>query len=112
MSSTVIVINNNGMGVAEAALAHKLVGTFLNLLDLDDRLPAAICLYAEGVQLAVEGSPVLEELRSLVAKGVPLLVCSTCLNHFGLMASLRVGTAGGMKDIIEAQWSAAKVITL
>lgn len=112
MSGTIIVINNNGMGQADAALGHKLVTTFLNMLDLDDRLPEAICLYAEGVKLAVAGSPVLEELRSLAAKGVKLIVCSTCLNYFEVMDQLQVGTAGGMKDIVSAQWSADKVITL
>ncbi len=111
-ANTVIVINNNGMGVAETTLAHKLVATYLNMLDLDDRLPAAVCLYAEGVKLAVGGSPVLEELQSLAAKGVRIIVCTTCLNHFGLLDELQAGTAGGMKDIVEAQAAAAKVITL
>lgn len=110
--SVTVVINNDGMGVADPVLAHKLVSTFLNLLDLDDRLPGVICLYAGGVKLAVTGSPVLEELQSLTAKGVRLIVCTTCLNHYDLFDELQVGAAGGMKDIVEAQWSADKVITL
>ena len=44
--------------------------------------------------------------------GVELIVCTTCLNHLGLFDDLKVGTAGGMKEIIEAQAAAAKVITL
>ena len=107
-----VVINNDGMGVAETALTHKLIKTYLNLLDLDDRLPEAICLYAGGVKLAVAGSPVLEELQSLEAKGVRLIVCTTCLNHFGLFEELKAGAAGGMKDILDAQWKAEKTITL
>ncbi len=110
--SVTIVINNNGMGVADTALSHKLVTTFLNMLDLDDRLPEAICFYAEGVKLAVTGSLVLEELQSLADKGVELIVCTTCLNHFELLDELKVGTAGGMKEIVAAQWRTAKVITL
>ncbi|MFH2051334.1 MAG: DsrE family protein [bacterium] len=110
--SVTLVINNDGMGVADPALAHKLVTTFLNMLDLDDRLPGVICLYAGGVKLAVTGSPVLEELQSLADKGVRLIVCTTCLNHFDLLDELQVGVAGGMKDIVEAQWEADKVITL
>jgi len=110
--STVIIINNNGMGHAEEVLSHKLVTTFLNMLDLDDKLPGTICFYAAGVKLATAGSPVLEELASLVEKGVQLIVCSTCLNYYQLMDELKVGTAGGMKDIVEAQWAADKVITL
>jgi len=109
---TVVVVNNNGMGQAETALTHKLATAFLNMLDLGDKLPTHICFYADGVKLAVEGSPVLEELQSLADKGVSLVVCTTCLNYFELMDSLAVGTAGGMKDIVEAQWVADKVITL
>jgi len=110
--STVIVINREGMGQADPNLAHMLVKTYLNLLDLDNRLPRAICFYAEGVKLTIAGSPVLEELESLVEKGVDLIVCTTCLNHFGVFDDLAVGVAQGMKDIVDAQDAAAKVITL
>ncbi len=108
----VVVFNGDGMGRAEPALAHKLAGAFLNVLDLDDRLPRAICFYGEGVKLAVQGSPVLEELGSLAEKGVELVVCTTCLNHFGLFDDLAVGDAGGMKEIVALQWEASKVVTL
>ena len=107
-----VLVNHNGMGQADQTLAHKLIQTFLNMLDLEDRLPRTICFYAEGVKLAVEDSPVLEELRSLEAKGVELIVCTTCLNHFGLLQKLAAGAAGSMKEIVAAQWTAAKVITV
>lgn len=111
-SNVTVIINNNGMGQSETALTHKLATTFFNMLDLDDRLPGTICFYADGVKLATAGSPVLEELQSLLDKGVKLIVCTTCLNHFELLDDLKVGAAGGMKDIVEAQWSADKVVTL
>jgi len=109
---TVIIVNNNGMGQTDAQLTHKLIKSFLNMLDLGEKQPTAICFYAEGVKLTVNGSPVLEELQSLAEKGVSLIVCTTCLNHFSLLDDLQVGIAGGMKDIVDAQWSAGKVITL
>jgi len=108
----VVLVNRNGMGQADTELSHKLFRTWLNMLDLDDRLPRMICFYAEGVRMACAGSPVLEELESLAGKGVELIVCTTCLNHYGILADLAVGTAGGMKGIVEAQWGAGKVITL
>ena len=77
-----------------------------------DYLPAVICFYAEGVFLVVEGSPVLETLRSLEAKGVRLVICNTCLNFYELADKVQVGVVGGMTDMIEAQNLAAKVITL
>jgi hypothetical protein len=109
---TVIMINGDGMGQASPELRHKLIKTYLGLLDLEDRLPAGIFFYAEGIKLVLDGSPVLPELEALAAKGVHLGVCGTCINHFDVGNLVRVGTVGTMKDLVEAQWSATKVITL
>lgn len=100
------------MGHAGPELQQKLLSTYLKLLLENDILPAAICFYTEGVRLAVAGSPVLDTLRALEARGVRLILCSTCLNEFQLMDQVEVGIVGGMPDIIEAQFQAAKVITL
>jgi sulfur relay (sulfurtransferase) complex TusBCD TusD component (DsrE family) len=110
--STAILVTRDGMGSADAELQHKLVGTYLALLLDSNLLPGAICFYTDGVKLVCEGSPVLDALRTLEQKGVPLIVCATCLNYFGLTDQVRVGVVGGMTDIIEAQRRADKVITL
>ena len=60
----------------------------------------------------VEGSPVIDLLKSLEAKGVRLILCSTCLNYYNLTDKVQVGIVGGMTDIIEAQRRAGKVISL
>ena len=111
-SETVLLITRNGMGDAEPALQQKLIGTYLRLLDGSGVQPAAICFYANGVHLAVEGSPVLDVLKALETKGVRLILCSTCLDYYGLTARVAVGIVGGMTDIIEAQRRATKVISL
>ena len=111
-SETVILITRYGMGQAEPALQLKLVATYLKLLDENNVLPAAMCFYTEGVKLAVTGSPVLEQLQSLQAKGVHLILCSTCLDYYNLADQVQVGIVGGMTDIIEMQRRAAKVITI
>ncbi len=100
------------MGKADTELQHKLIGTYLKLLDESNTLPAAICFYTEGVKLVVADSPVLEPLQALETKGVHLVVCQTCLNYFDLADKVQVGVVGGMTDIIEAQWRAEKVITI
>jgi intracellular sulfur oxidation DsrE/DsrF family protein len=110
--STVILINNDGMGSAEEALRHKLLRVYLTML-LENRFyPGAICFYAGGVKMVVDGSPVLELLRELETKGVRLIICSTCLQYFGLTEKVAAGIVGGMGDIVLAQWMASKVITL
>lgn len=111
-SDTTLLITRKGMGEADLELQTKLISTYFRLIDEADYLPAVICFYAEGVHLVVEGSPVLETLKSLESKGVRLIICNTCLNFFGLSEKVAVGIKGGMTDIIEAQHRAAKVITL
>jgi intracellular sulfur oxidation DsrE/DsrF family protein len=111
-TNTVLNIKNDGMGHTDTVLTHKLINTYLNMVDLSENLPSAICFYADGVRLVTKNSPVLEELQSLESKGVQLIVCSTCLNHFDIFDDLRTGVAAGMKEIVDAQWGADKVITL
>ncbi len=111
-SSTVIVVNNDGMGSAEEALRHKLLRVYLTMLQENGFHPGAICFYAGGVKMVVEGSPVLDLLHALEEKGVRLIICSTCLQYFGLTDKVAVGIVGGMNDIVLAQWMASKVITL
>jgi len=111
-SNTVILITNNGMGTGPQDLQLTLIEKYFQLLNQHDELPYVICFYTEGVKLVVEGSPMLEQLRALEARGVRLIVCSTCLNYFGLADKVKVGIVGGMTDIIEAQLNAGKVITL
>lgn len=111
-NGTVLVINRNGFGQAEPALQIKMLQTYLKLLEESGILPSAICFYAEGVFLAITGSPVLPTLRSLESRGVRLILCSTCLMYYSLADKVEVGIVGGMADILEAQFKAVKVITL
>lgn len=111
-SSTVILINSDGMGRGDTELQQKLIRTYFRLLIENKYLPTAICFYTEGVRLVVEGSPVLEELSLLEQAGIRLVICGTCLNHYELVDIVQVGIIGGMNDILEYQWRADKVITL
>lgn len=112
MQNAVIMITNNGMGKADETLQQKLMGKYLELIQLNASLPNAICFYTDGVKLVVTDSPVLEQLKALEGAGVRLIVCSTCLDYFDLTDQVQVGIVGGMTDIIEAQVKADKVITL
>ena len=112
MKNTVVLVTNNGMGKADETLQLILMTKYLELLLHNGNLPAAICFYTDGVKLVCEGSPVIEQLRALEAKGVRLIVCSTCLNYFDLNEKVEAGIVGGMGDIIEAQAKADKVISI
>jgi intracellular sulfur oxidation DsrE/DsrF family protein len=112
VKNTVILVTNDGMGNADEKLQQLLFGKYLELLLHNADLPAALCFYTNGVKLVCEGSPALESLRSLEAKGVRLIVCSTCLNYFKLTEKVQVGIVGGMGDILEAQAKSEKVISI
>lgn len=112
LSSTVVLVTRDGLGSAEPALQQALFSKYLGLLIAGDLVPAAVCFYTEGVRLATDGSPVLEPLAALERKGCRLLVCTSCLQFYGLQDRLRVGTACGMPDILDAQLRAARVITV
>ncbi len=107
-----VMVTRSGMGYAEADLQHRLFATWLGLVDENDKLPGAICFYTEGVRLVCQGSPVLDALKSLESRGVHLIICKTCLDAFGMSDQVAVGIVGGMGDIVAAQWTADKVITL
>lgn len=66
----------------------------------------------EGVYLVTHDSPVLAQLRTLEAKGVPILTCSTCLSYAGLRDQVAVGKVGGMTRIMEAMQSADQVVAI
>lgn len=111
-ASTVVIISSDGMGSADDALKQKLLDLYLTMLQQNGFHPGAICFYADGVKLVVDGSPVLEKLRFFEEKGVRLIICSTCLQYHDLRDKVAVGIVGGMNDIVLAQWMASKVITL
>ncbi len=108
---TLILFTRFGMGDAPAPLQQKLATTFLTLLT-QDTLPGALAFYGEGVKLTCEGSPVLEQLKLISAKGIPIIICQTCLDYFDLRAAVRVGIIGGMPDIMAAMGKADKVISV
>jgi sulfur relay (sulfurtransferase) complex TusBCD TusD component (DsrE family) len=109
--SVVIVFKSDGLGHTRAQdLKGKLATSFLSLIVDADPLPSTMCFYTDGVKLACEGSPVLEALHALEARGVRLVLCTTCLNYFGLEDKVRVGIPGGMGDIITAMLSADSVL--
>jgi intracellular sulfur oxidation DsrE/DsrF family protein len=110
---TVFVFISYGVGQAEnAELRIKLAKKFVALITDADPLPSQICFYTDGVKLCTHGSPVLDELGALAAKGVEPVLCSTCLETFGLRDQVAVGVVGGMGDIITALMNADNTIAL
>ncbi len=107
---TVVFVSSEGMGRGDEELGRILMAAFLDTLSqFKGELSHAIFVNA-GAKLVVEGSPVLEQVRQLEQVGVQVLVCGTCLNHFGIKNNLAVGSVSNMYAIIETLSKAEKII--
>ena len=106
---TVLVLDHDQMGSGDPDLGARILKTFLQkavaLQDLD-----AILMFNLGVKLTAADSPVLQELGMLDERGVELVPCGTCLQHYGVEPA--VGAVASMDDIVSAMGKAQKVITL
>lgn len=111
-SKVAIIINRFGMGEAPVELSHQLIKNYLALIYTEGHIPSYLCLYANGVKLACEGSPVLEELRNLERGGCKIIICKSCLLFNQLLGEELVGSVGTMLDIVEIQHNSTKVITI
>jgi intracellular sulfur oxidation DsrE/DsrF family protein len=104
--SLAIVIGENG-----ACSNGQLAALLQDLQALED--PSIQLIFTtEGVSLVTHSSPVLDQLRILEAKGVPILTCSTCLSYAGMRDQVAVGKVGGMSRIMEAMQSADQVAAI
>ncbi|GIV65673.1 MAG: DsrE family protein [Chloroflexota bacterium] len=108
----VLLFTRNGLGNAPLELQQTLAIKYLTLTLQSAELPAKVLFYTEGVKLACQGSPVIDLLKEMEQKGVEFVLCSTCLDFFGLRDQVKVGIVGGMGDILETLQKAEKVIAL
>jgi len=106
---TVLVLNNDQMGGGDRELGRKLLATCLRKLPNSGDLEA-IVLYNTGARLAVKDSYVAVELSLLHDKGVEILACGTCVDHFGIGDRLLVDRASNMDEILKTLQAASKVL--
>ena len=107
---TVVLVVTPVLGSGDDTLGGKLMKSFLGTLPEMDKTLWRVILLNGGVTLAAEGSHVLSELQALEKSGVTILVCGTCLEHFGLMPKKAVGTTTNMLDVVTCLQMAHKII--
>ena len=105
-----VVISSDKMGEGSDELGKALLKGFIFALSQQDELPSVILLYNGGARMSTEGSQALEDLRSMEARGVEILTCGTCLNHYGLTEKLAVGSVTNMYAIVEKMMQASMII--
>lgn len=109
---TVVAVPSDQMGRGEPELGGVLVRAFFHTLTEMEYVPAAIVFYNTGVRLAVGGSPIVDDLCALAARGVEILVCGTCLGYYDLKDKVAQGVVSNMYAIAETLLHAEKVVSL
>jgi len=107
---TFLYLNSDTMGSGDAELGRRLLCLFLEKLAASDARVDLVGCVNGGVHLTTEGSPVLDSLRALEARGARIATCGTCLDHLGLRDRLRIGEVGDMAGTVQVMTTAERII--
>jgi selenium metabolism protein YedF len=107
----VIYVSGSTMGTGDDKLGIKLMRGFLRTLLDSEPKPWQMIFLNSGVYLTASDEEASEALILLEEKGVEILSCGTCLEHFELKEKLKVGKISNMYEIIETLNAATKVIS-
>ncbi len=97
-AGNVYFITTNSIGQGSPDLGEVLMKSLMVALT-QQAPPAALLFLNTGVHLAIEGSPVLEQLQAMAGRGTEMLVCGTCLNYYKISEKLAVGVVSNMLEI-------------
>jgi len=109
---TLVMCATDRMGFGDDELGMSLMVNFLRTLKEMGNELWRLVFVNNGVKLTIYGSEVLDDLRTFEKEGLKILVCGTCLNHFGLLEAKKVGETTNMLDIVTAMQLADKVINI
>ncbi|HHW14867.1 MAG TPA: sulfurtransferase-like selenium metabolism protein YedF [Firmicutes bacterium] len=104
-----VVLAGDRLGEGDETLGALLMKSFLTSL-LEVEAPATLICLNRGIFLSTAGSPVLEQLQALEARGTEVLSCGTCLDFYERKDALRVGKVSNMFSIVERMAAAGRLI--
>ncbi|MDR2137604.1 MAG: sulfurtransferase-like selenium metabolism protein YedF [Synergistaceae bacterium] len=107
-----VLVTCKTLGRDDPQLGEVLMKSFLGTLSQLSEPPFVVALMNEGVKLAVYDSSSCDHLKNLEKKGVAILVCGTCVNHFQIADQIGAGTISNMFEILETLNKADKILTL
>lgn len=110
--SVMVLVTSSLLGNGDKPLGDVLMKGFLSALSESGAFTGTVALMNRGVFLTLRENSASESLRSLEAKGCPVLVCGTCTNHYGITEKVSVGTISNMFEITEALVCADRTVTI
>lgn len=109
---TLLYLNSDTLGNGpDVELSRKLLILFLEKLVISDVKIDLIGCVNSGVFLTTKEGMGLELLRKMEQKGSRIASCGTCLDHYNLRDSLKIGETGTMDMTVMVMNMADKVIT-
>jgi hypothetical protein len=109
---TLLYLNSDTLGNGpDEELSRKLLILFLEKLVLSDVKIDLIGCVNSGVFLTTKEAMGLELLKKMEKKGSRIASCKTCLEHYNLLDSLKIGELGTMDMTVAVMGTADKVIT-
>ncbi len=110
LSSDTIGSNEGSNEGSDAALGRVLMQSLLATLDVIEPQPTHLVLYSRAVLLAMDGAATLPALQALARRGIAILLCGTCVDHYEMKPAVRVGEVSNMLKLLEIQLAAGKVL--
>jgi len=107
-----VMIAADRMGSGDDMLGAKLMDNFIKTLKEMGNDLWRLVFVNSGVKLTIDGADTLEDIKAYEKAGLTVLVCGTCLDHFGLLERKQVGITTNMLDIVTAMQLADKVINI
>lgn len=90
-SPVVVAVGDDVMGRGDKELGRILLKGIIYAFANADVPPAKMVFFNDGAKVTCEGSPSIDDLRELEARGCEILTCGTCLDFHGLKDKLAVG---------------------
>jgi len=107
--SLMLVVGSDVLGKDET-IGRVLVKGFFDTMKAYKQLPHTIFFLNAGVHLTTTNAEIVPVLKEIEAMGVEIYSCGTCLKHYELESSLKVGHRGTTNILVEGLQDFSKVV--
>jgi selenium metabolism protein YedF len=104
-----LIIGTDALGKDEA-IGKVLIKGFFETMKAYKQLPHMMFFLNAGVHLTTTNSEIIPILKDIETMGVEIYSCGTCLKHYDLESSLKVGRCGTTNHIVEGLQDFDKVV--
>ena len=108
--SFAVAVSSELRGHGDKNLGHQLMKSFFIALNSLDDLPTVIAFYNSGVKLAINNSGVIDTLKEIERKGVEIILCGTCVDHYKVGDKIGAGKISDMYLITQKLSLAGNVL--